>query len=93
MTNKFNFEKNLVEKNLKIRKSWKKRTRGNYVAEASQYQQYCTGQHSSKTQKKLEFQTIFEKVTLEPLKQIGDWYQSMRLEKSVPKMGLRSVRC
>ena len=55
--------------------------------------QYCTGQYSSKTQKKLEFQTIFEKVTLEPLKKIGDLYQSMHLEKSVSKMGLRHLRC
>ena len=48
---------------------------------------------SSKTQKRLEFQTIFEQVTLEPLKQFGDLYQSMRLEKSVSKMGLMTLRC
>ena len=36
---------------------------------------------------------MFEKVSLEPYKQIGDQYQPMRLEKSVSKMGLRSLRC
>ena len=55
--------------------------------------QYCTGQYSSKTQKKLEFQTIFEKVTLEPLKKIWDLYQSIRLEKSVSKMGFLHLIC
>ena len=35
MTNKLKFEKNLVEKSKKKRKSWKKRTRGNCEAEAS----------------------------------------------------------
>ena len=36
---------------------------------------------------------MFEKVTLEPLKQIGDLYQSIRLEKSVSKMGLMHLIC
>ena len=36
---------------------------------------------------------MFKKVTLEPYKQLGDQYQPMSLEKSVSKMGLRSLRC
>ena len=39
MTKKIKFEKNQVEKNLKKRKSWKKRTRGNCEKEAFQCQQ------------------------------------------------------
>ena len=35
MAQKLKFEKHLVEKNFKNRKSWKKRTRGNCEAEAS----------------------------------------------------------
>ena len=39
MTKNIKIEKNQVEKNLKNRKSWKKRTRGNCEAEAFQCQQ------------------------------------------------------
>ena len=58
MTKQWKFEKNQVEKHLKKRKSWKKRTRGNCEAEAFQY---CTGQHSSKTQKNSSFRRFLKK--------------------------------
>ena len=37
--------------------------------------------------------SIFGKVTLEPLKKIWDLYQSIRLEKSVSKMGFLHLIC
>ena len=43
MNKQIKFEKNLVEKNLKNRKSWKKRTRGNCEAEASQQKKMNPG--------------------------------------------------
>ena len=61
MTPKIKIRKKSGRKSLKKRKSWKKRTRGNCVAEAFQYQQYCTGQHSSKTQKNSSFRRFLKK--------------------------------
>ena len=43
--------------------------------------------------KKLDFQTILEKVDLEPVLKIRDYNQSMRLEKSVSKMDFVTPRC
>ena len=53
----------------------------------------CIKKSKKRNSKKLEFQTIFEKVTLEPLKKIWDLYQSIRLEKSVSKMGFLPLIC
>ena len=53
----------------------------------------CINKSKKQNSKKIEFQTIFEKVTLEPLKKIWDLYQSIRLEKSVSKMGLMHLIC
>ena len=53
MIKKIKFEKNLVEKKLKNRKSWKKRTRGNCEAEAIQYQQKNKLKHIIKTYNKI----------------------------------------
>ena len=53
----------------------------------------CIKKSKKQNSKKLEFQTIFEKVTLEPLKKIWDLYQSIRLEKSVSKTGLMHLIC
>ena len=61
MTTKIKIRKKSGRKNLKNRRTWKKRTRGNCVAEAFQYQQYCTGQHSSKTQKNSSFRRFLKK--------------------------------